>query len=120
MDGGGYGQNIGAGATPDQVGAMITNEMYNGEIGYYPLPYGTNDPDMTDFENWGHFSQIVWADTTTIGCATYQCSTLENVSSDVEPYFTVCNYGPPGMTYDFMIVRISILTVVRQLCWRIQ
>lgn len=95
-DGGGYGQNIGAGSPPSDVGSMITNMMYNGEIGYYPLPWGEDSPNMSNFEQWGHFSQIVWKDTTSIGCATYECSTLENVSSDVEPYFTVCNYYPAG------------------------
>ena len=96
--GGGYGQNIGAGASPDAVPALITNEMYDDEIPFFPLPYGQASPDMSNFENWGHFSQIVWQSTTSVGCATVDCSAsgLANTGSDVSPWFTVCNYSPPG------------------------
>lgn len=95
--GGGYGQNIGAGAPPQDVPAMITNEMYNGEINSYPLPYGI-EPDMSNFEAWGHYSQIVWKDTVSVGCAVQDCSAqgLSGVGSGVSAYFTVCNYSPPG------------------------
>lgn len=93
--GGGYGQNIGAGSKDTEVDQMITNAMYNDEIGYYP-GYG-GEPDMGNFENWGHFSQIVWKSTTKIGCATQYCpGGLANVGGGVSPYFTVCNYSPPG------------------------
>lgn len=96
--GGGYGQNIGAGSPPSGVPAMITNEMYNDEINWYPLPYGVANPDMTNFEHWGHYSQIVWKSTTSVGCATQYCPNgLANTGSDVSPYFTVCNYDPPGL-----------------------
>jgi len=94
--GGGYGQNIGAGAEPSGIPAMINNEMYNGEINYYPLPYGA-EPDMSNFEKWGHYSQIVWKSTTQVGCATVNCpGGLANTGSGVSPWFTVCNYSPPG------------------------
>ncbi|OCT52425.1 SCP-like extracellular protein [Cladophialophora carrionii] len=93
--GGGYGQNIGAGAPPEDIPAMITNEMYNGEIGFYP-GYGS-EPDMSNFEKWGHYSQIVWKSTTGVGCATQYCPNgLANTGGNVSPYFTVCNYSPPG------------------------
>ena len=93
--GGGYGQNIGAGSPPSDIPAMISNLMYNDEIIYYP-GYG-GEPDMSNFEKWGHFSQIVWKSTTTVGCATQYCpGGLANTGSDVSPYFTVCNYGPAG------------------------
>ncbi|OAL22136.1 hypothetical protein AYO20_11236 [Fonsecaea nubica] len=93
--GGGYGQNIGAGAPPSDIPAMITNEMYNGEINFYPS-YG-GEPDMSNFEKWGHYSQIVWKSTTSVGCATQYCPNgLANTGGNVSPYFTVCNYSPPG------------------------
>lgn len=58
--------------------------------------YGS-EPNMAQFEQWGHFSQIVWKDTKTVGCATVHCPNgLANTGSTVSPYFTVCNYGPPG------------------------
>ena len=96
--GGGYGQNIGAGADPSGVAAMITNEMYNDEIGFYP-GYGI-EPDMSNFESWGHYSQIVWKSTVGVGCATQYCpGGLANTGGNVSPYFTVCNYSPPGMFF---------------------
>lgn len=93
--GGGYGQNIGAGADDSGVPAMINNEMYNGEINYYP-GYGS-EPDMSNFEKWGHYSQIVWKSTTGVGCYTQYCpGGLANTGGGVSPYFTVCNYSPAG------------------------
>jgi len=42
-------------------------------------------------------SQIVWKDTTAVGCATYYCGGgLTNFAGTSNPYFTVCNYSPPG------------------------
>ncbi|RMZ91341.1 hypothetical protein DV736_g1422, partial [Chaetothyriales sp. CBS 134916] len=94
---GDYGQNIGAGFPADDIAAMVGDTMYNDEIELYPGPYG-EEPDMTNFESWGHYTQIVWSDTTEVGCWTTDCSGtgLQNVGSDVSPEFTVCNYYPPG------------------------
>jgi len=98
VDGGGYGQNIAAGVPSDNVTAIITDLFYNGEVEWFVGLYNQAQPSMVNFEHWGHFSQIVWKDTTQVGCATVDCSSqgLANVGSDVAPYFTVCNYGPPG------------------------
>ncbi|RMD43316.1 hypothetical protein DV735_g1875, partial [Chaetothyriales sp. CBS 134920] len=92
-----YGQNIGAGFAAQNVAAMVGDAMYNDEIELYPGPYG-NEPDMTTFESWGHYTQIVWSDTTDVGCWTTDCSAtgLANVASGVGQQFTVCNYYPPG------------------------
>jgi len=96
-NGGGYGQNIAAGVESANISAVISDLFYNGEVNFFNGLYGEANPDMTNFENWGHFSQIVWKSTTTVGCATQYCpGGLANVGSDVAPYFTVCNYGPPG------------------------
>lgn len=78
---------------------MITNSMYNGEINFYPGPYGANNIDESNFPAWGHFSQILWRDTISVGCFTADCSAtgLANTgNSGVRPLFTVCNYYPPG------------------------
>ncbi|KAG9838704.1 PR-1-like protein, partial [Aureobasidium melanogenum] len=97
VNGGGYGQNIAAGVEANNVSAVITELFYNGEVGYYNNLYGQANPDMTNFEKWGHFSQLVWKGTTKVGCATQYCSGgLANVGQYVAPYFTVCNYGAPG------------------------
>ena len=96
--GGGYGQNIAAGVAADNITAIITNLFYNGEVGWYDGLYGQAQPSMSNFDHWGHFSQIVWKGTTQVGCYTKDCSGqgLANTGGNVSPYFTVCNYKSPG------------------------
>ncbi|KAL8729243.1 MAG: hypothetical protein Q9166_004864 [cf. Caloplaca sp. 2 TL-2023] len=112
--GGGYGQNIAAGIPADQVAAILTNNFYNDEMMLYP-GYGNDNPDMGNFEKWGHFSQMLWGSTKKVGCYTYTCgpggsdplacnpstgqSYLKNTgcgNGGMAPVFTVCNYSPPG------------------------
>ena len=108
---------------------------YNGEEPLYPLPYGNNNPDMGGFDGWGHYSQVVWSDSESVGCYTSTCfpaggdpqgckpdgsSYLKNTPcGDGYPgetvgdpaYFTVCNYYPPGkLTLDFRCVTSLVLT----------
>jgi hypothetical protein len=91
--------------------------MYNNEIGFFPLPYGQAQPDMSNFDSWGHFSQIVWQSTTSIGCATVDCSAsgLANTGAGVAPWFTVCNYQPAGTSDPLCRRRIlALLTMNNQ------
>jgi len=80
------------------MGSIITDGFYNGEVNSYTY-YG-GEPDTSTLHAWGHFSQIVWKDTESVGCYTTDCSAngLGNISpgSGIRPFFTVCNYGPPG------------------------
>ncbi|KIY53243.1 PR-1-like protein, partial [Fistulina hepatica ATCC 64428] len=94
VGGGGYGQNIGAGWSAAEVGAMITDAMYNDEMMNFQDLYGEANPNMTNFEHWGHFSQIVWKNSASVGCATVLCDELENFGSNSS--FTVCNFYPAG------------------------
>lgn len=105
--GGGFGQNIAAGAPADNVTSVISDLFYNGEIDNYSGLYGQATPDNinddTAFDGYGHYTQIVWKGTNAVGCATVDCTGhgngpqgLGNVGSDVPPFFTVCNYSPPG------------------------
>jgi hypothetical protein len=101
VDGGGYGQNIAAGAPADNVTAVITELDYNNEMPLFSTSYGQPTPDnfASAFESYGHFTQVVWVNTQSVGCATVDCSKtgLANTGANVAPYFTVCNYKPPGM-----------------------
>ena len=98
IDGGGYGQNIAAGAPATNISSVITDTFYNGEINWFDGLYGEATPDMTNFEHWGHFSQIVWKATSSVGCAVQDCTGqgLGNAGADVAPFFTVCNYKGGG------------------------
>lgn len=91
----GYGQNIGYGVSADNIGSMITGMMYNDEMEDYP-GYGQASPDMKHFDDWGHFSQIVWNGTTKVGCVTVVCQNLGNAASSEPLPFTVCNFSPAG------------------------
>ncbi|TRZ01150.1 hypothetical protein DNTS_017553 [Danionella cerebrum] len=43
----------------------------------------------------GHYTQLVWADTSRIGCATHKCDTLKNLNFR-KATILVCDYYPPG------------------------
>lgn len=105
IGGGGYGQNLamwGSTGNPEAFGASgsmaraASNGWYNGELADFPTSdYGSSTPDMSNFEKWGHFSQLVWKETQKVGCATVFCQpgTLSSMGS----WYTVCNYWPAGM-----------------------
>ncbi|KAI0425388.1 CAP domain-containing protein [Xylaria sp. FL1042] len=102
---GGYGQNIalwGVSSGAEELGAAgavkmaTTNMWYDGEFNsFLPSYYGQATPDMSNFEAWGHLSQLVWAGTTSIGCHAQFCA-RGTAYSNLDAWFTVCNYYPPG------------------------
>lgn len=77
-----YGENLyeiqGAAATPNMVVKAWADEVsdYN---------YSTNA--CTGSKMCGHYTQMVWADTTQVGCATAKSGPRE---------VWVCEYNPPG------------------------
>ncbi|KAK3489010.1 CAP domain-containing protein [Neurospora hispaniola] len=105
--GGGYGQNIAMWGSSDKqtvqdVGAVkagaqaTTNMWYNGELSLWPASdYGKANPDMSNFEGWGHFSQLVWKESKELGCFTQFCP-QGTMSSQMDVWYTVCNYYPAG------------------------
>ncbi|KAK3396250.1 CAP domain-containing protein [Sordaria brevicollis] len=105
--GGGYGQNIAMwGSTNKQTvqdvgsvkaGAQATTNMwYNGELPLWPASdYGKENPDMSNFEGWGHFSQLVWKETQELGCYTQFCP-AGTMNPQMDVWYTVCNYYPAG------------------------
>lgn len=102
--GGGYGQNLAMIATSNiqslganRAGAQAaSNFWYNGEVNQFPSSdYGKGSPNMELFHEWGHFSQVVWKGSQQVGCATYLCP-AGTMNKDLDAFYTVCNYFPPG------------------------
>lgn len=86
-----------AGIPADNISFVISDMFYNGEAPAFADYYNMSSPPMADFGAWGHFSQVVWNGSTTVGCATQQCSSgVSNTGDGVPPYLTVCNYKGPG------------------------
>lgn len=104
INGGGYGQNIAAYGSTDaerlgaekEMAVSATNMWYNNEEPLYlPSYYGKDNPDLNTFDDWGHFTQMVWLNTHSVGCYTEQCNDM-NLWPGMPAWYTVCNYYPPG------------------------
>lgn len=55
-----------------------------------------------------HFTQVVWKDTTSVGCAVQSCS---GILGSGKARFYVCEYDPPGnFNNDFAYVQVALST----------
>ena len=84
----------GTNLAPGSLASVVSDMWYNGEILQFPA-YGQANLDTSGeaFQGWGHFSQVVWSTTESIGCGTSQCGPGTSIGSG---YFTACLYYPPG------------------------
>jgi uncharacterized protein YkwD len=104
IGGGGYGQNLamwGSSENPESFGAAASvaraasNGWYNGEVNLFPTSdYGKDSPNMANFKEWGHFTQLVWRETKKVGCHSHFCP--PGTMSGLGSWYTVCNYSPAG------------------------
>ncbi|KAF4553291.1 Hypothetical protein D9617_7g030180 [Elsinoe fawcettii] len=101
-----YGQNLALGYAAPNIAGIITDGWYS-EVQYYGNNYGQAQPDygnnMENFSKWGHFTQVVWRDSSKIGCATWRCNSVKTSATDSTPMpaayggdVTYCNYQGPG------------------------
>ncbi|KAM0197719.1 hypothetical protein ACHAPQ_000070 [Fusarium lateritium] len=99
---GGYGQNLASwGATSDiddlkhkAAAGGITNQWYDSEMSNWAFYGQDNPPEDMNIDLYGHFTQVVWKDSTKVGCATVKCPAGTVLS--FPSWYTVCNYNPQG------------------------
>lgn len=85
---GNYGENIAA-ATYALTPAQVVSDWASESADY---DYAANDCS----DVCGHYTQLVWRDTTSVGCAVQKCTTGSPFSISKTWYFAVCDYSPPG------------------------
>jgi hypothetical protein len=91
------------------VTAGITESWYKGEFQAMMGSYGmANIPDET-FHKVGHLTQLVWKDTTSVGCVSLDCGDRMIVNGQPSRLnkYTVCNYSPPGNVGDQYAINID-------------
>lgn len=81
--GGPTGENLAIGY-PDMTAAI---DAWGNERAHYDFGAPTGFGEKT-----GHFTQLVWKDTTSLGCAAVDCSGKNSLKG----YMVVCEYWPPG------------------------
>jgi uncharacterized protein YkwD len=77
---GSLGENLAAG-TSGTLSPTDVVDMWYAEGAHYDFAHGDFGMDT------GHFTQLVWTSSTTLGCGTASCGGLD---------IWVCNYDPPG------------------------
>jgi len=104
INGGGYGQNIYMQGLSNDIsgwdksqllGNAIVNSWYTPEEAMFHEKnyYGqANPPVIVKGADMAHFTQVVWKDTTTVGCAANYCGQQGKFFQ----WSVVCNYGPSG------------------------
>ncbi len=83
----GYGENIFASSSAASGTSVVDD--WASEVASYD--YASNGCSGT----CGHYTQIVWRDTTAVGCAQATCTTGSPFGAG-EWTFVVCDYDPPG------------------------
>ncbi|XP_059806430.1 peptidase inhibitor 16-like [Hypanus sabinus] len=60
--------------------------------------YTYDTMECTPQKMCGHYTQVVWADSDKVGCASHYCDVLQGLSEN-NLSILVCNYSPPGNVF---------------------
>lgn len=92
-DRGPYGENIAAASPPDaETNTQAVQDWVSESANYN---YASNT--CASGQMCGHYTQVVWRDTTQVGCATAVCNTNSPFGSQLPQWrLWVCDYSPPG------------------------
>lgn len=92
-DRGPYGENIAAAAPPDTETNVQAVQAWVAESANYN--YASNT--CASGQVCGHYTQVVWRNTTQVGCASVVCTTHSPFGSQLPQWrLWVCDYAPPG------------------------
>eukprot|EP00731_Ephydatia_muelleri_P014208 Em0007g1518a len=69
----------------------VVQDWYNEVANYH---YSTNTCDSGKV--CGHYTQVVWATSNSLGCGVKRCAKLTNLPSFKNALMVVCDYGPGG------------------------
>jgi len=87
------GENLAAAAPPSDEPPSWAVELWASEAADYDYATNSCAPNQV----CGHYTQLVWRDTTSVGCATRICSTGSPFGGSFPTWqLWVCNYDPPG------------------------
>jgi len=99
---GNYGQNIAAQGSSQSTAWTETSALQNAivdewysEESMFTALYGQPSPSNS-VGDFLHFTQIVWKDSTEVGCAVQACPLGNSIYPTMYTWFTVCNYYPQG------------------------
>jgi hypothetical protein len=79
-------------ATSASAHEALVVDTWASEVGYYD--YGANR--CVPGGVCGHYTQLVWRETTQVGCARRLCQAHSPFSSGGDWELWVCDYAPPG------------------------
>lgn len=101
-DGAGQGQNLfTVSGKAFNATAGVTESWYKGELEPMKPYFGEADVPDDVFHQVGHLTQVVWKDTTRVGCVSIDCGDRMIVGGETSNMnkYTVCNYAPAGNVY---------------------
>ncbi|CAI5534853.1 unnamed protein product [Closterium sp. Naga37s-1] len=84
----GEGQNLAAGKPGGHFSSAEAVSWWVGEGKLYSLAAVTNGCSTGNFSDCGHYTQVIWNNTRTVGCAKASCGATADVWA--------CNYYPAG------------------------